>query len=54
VVGEIAVEDADEPTLLRAAYDLPPEVPMPEDVAATELAADGVAAGADAVTVTHS
>ena len=35
VVAEIAVEDADEPTLLRAAYDLPPDVPMPEEVAAT-------------------
>ena len=31
VVAEIAVEDADEPTLLRAAYDLPPDAPMPED-----------------------
>jgi ribose transport system ATP-binding protein len=39
VVAEIAVEDADEATLLRAAYDLPPDAPMPEDVAATELAA---------------
>ena len=39
VVAEIAVEDADEPTLLRAAYDLPPDAPMPEDLAATELAA---------------
>ena len=26
VVAEIAVEDADEPTLLRAAYDLPADV----------------------------
>lgn len=39
VVAEIAVEDADEPTLLRAAYDLPPDAPMPEDVAAGELGA---------------
>jgi ribose transport system ATP-binding protein len=38
VVAEIAIEDADEPTLLRAAYDLPPDVPMPEDVAALEAA----------------
>ena len=45
VVAQIAVEDADEATLLRAAYDLPPDAPMPEDVAATELAGDpGVAA----------
>jgi ribose transport system ATP-binding protein len=39
VVAEVAVEDADEPTLLRAAYDLPPDVPMPEEVAATVVAA---------------
>ena len=45
VVAEIAVEDADEPALLRAAYDLPPDAPMPEDVAATELA---TATGPDA------
>ena len=40
VVAEIPVEEADEATLLRAAYDLPPDAPMPEDVAATELAAE--------------
>ena len=40
VVAEIAVEDADEPTLLRAAYDLPPDAPMPEEVAATVIAAE--------------
>jgi len=40
VVAEIAVEDADEPTLLRAAYDLPPDVPMPEEIAAGVLAGD--------------
>ena len=40
VVTEIAVEDADEATLLRAAYDLPPDAAMPEDLAATELAAE--------------
>ena len=39
VVAEIPVEDADEPTLLRAAYDLPPDAAMPEEVAASELAA---------------
>jgi len=45
-VAEIAVEDADEPALLRAAYDLPPDAPMPEEVAATVVAAmpDGPAA----------
>ena len=42
VVAEIAVEDADEPTLLRAAYDLPPDVPMPEEAAASVLAGDAV------------
>ena len=40
VVAEIAVADADEPTLLRAAYDLPPDAPMPEDIAAAVVAAD--------------
>ena len=40
VVAEIPVEEADEPTLLRAAYDLPKDVPMPEEVAATEVADD--------------
>ena len=40
VVAEIPVEDADEPTLLRAAYDLPPDAAMPEEVAASELAAE--------------
>jgi ribose transport system ATP-binding protein len=35
VVAEIPVAEANEPTLLRAAYDLPPDAPMPEEVAAT-------------------
>ncbi len=43
IVAEIPVADADEPTLLRAAYDLPPDVPMPEEVAAGELAAEAPA-----------
>jgi len=51
VVAEIAVEDADEPTLLRAAYDLPPDAPMPEDVAANDLAGMADAAVADTATV---
>ena len=46
VVAEIAVEDADEPTLLRAAYDLPPDVLMPEEVAASVVAADTATAEA--------
>jgi ribose transport system ATP-binding protein len=40
VVAEIAARDADETALLRAAYDLPPDAAMPEEVAASELAAD--------------
>jgi ribose transport system ATP-binding protein len=54
VVAEIAVEDADEATLLRAAYDLPPDAPMPEDVAATELATEGRVAPVDVVTAVKS
>ena len=46
VVAEIAVEDADEPALLRAAYDLPPDVPMPEEVAATVIAEEATTGGA--------
>jgi ribose transport system ATP-binding protein len=34
VVAELRIEDADEPALLRAAYDLPPDAPMPEELAA--------------------
>ena len=50
VVAEIPVEDADEPTLLRAAYDLPPDVPMPEEIAATAVAASWPpSAGAGAI-----
>jgi ribose transport system ATP-binding protein len=33
VVAEIPVGEADEPTLLRAAYDLPRDAPMPEEAA---------------------
>ena len=40
IVAEIPVDEADEPTLLRAAYDLPKDVPMPEEVAAEEVAAE--------------
>ena len=46
VVAEIPVAEADEPTLLRAAYDLKPDAPMPEDVAAEVVAAEVVAAEA--------
>ena len=47
VVAEIPVAEADEPTLLRAAYDLKPDAQMPEDLAAETMAAEA-AAGADA------
>ncbi|HEX3265305.1 MAG TPA: sugar ABC transporter ATP-binding protein [Candidatus Limnocylindrales bacterium] len=40
VVGEIAAADADEPTLLRAAYHLEPDAAMPEEVAAEAVATD--------------
>jgi len=43
VVAEIAAADADEPTLLRAAYDLQADAPMPEDVAGAVLAEPGAA-----------
>ncbi|HUQ77751.1 MAG TPA: sugar ABC transporter ATP-binding protein [Patescibacteria group bacterium] len=40
VVAEIPVAEADEPALLRAAYDLTPDAPMPEEVAAETVAAE--------------
>jgi ribose transport system ATP-binding protein len=40
IVAEIPVAEADEPTLLRAAYDLKADAAMPEDVAAEAVAAD--------------
>jgi ribose transport system ATP-binding protein len=46
VVAEIAVADADEPTLLRAAYNLRADALMPEQVAAEVVAAEAVAAEA--------
>ena len=39
VVDEIGLADADEPTLLRAAYNLRPEAQLPEDLAAEGAAA---------------
>ena len=47
VVATIPIEDADEPALLRAAYDLPPDVPMPEELAA--IATEGASAESAAV-----
>jgi ribose transport system ATP-binding protein len=38
VVAEIPAEAADEPTLLRAAYDLPEDAQMPEEIAAEVIA----------------
>ncbi len=46
VVNEISAADADEPTLLRAAYNLRSDAAMPEDIAAEVVAADAVAADA--------
>ena len=48
VVAEIPVADADEPALLRAAYDLPPDAPMPEDLAAAVVAGDAAPSAAGA------
>ena len=44
VVAEIAVQDADEPSLLRAAYNLRSDALMPEEIAAEAVAAEAVAA----------
>src|SRR5829696_2071050 len=44
VVAEIAVEDADEPALLRAAYNLRSDAVMPEEAAAEAVAAENVTA----------
>jgi ribose transport system ATP-binding protein len=41
VVAELAVADADEPALLRAAYNLKSDAPMPEQVAAEVIAEAG-------------
>ncbi len=49
VVAEIPVDEADEPTLLRAAYDLKPDAPTREPVAA-EVAAEAGTSEATAVT----
>jgi ribose transport system ATP-binding protein len=38
VVAEIEASDADEPTLLRAAYDLRPDAELPEEVVAESIA----------------
>ena len=46
VVAEIAVADADEPALLRAAYNLRSDAQMPEEIAAEVVAAES--GGADA------
>jgi ribose transport system ATP-binding protein len=47
VVAELAVADADEPALLRAAYNLKSDAPMPEEVAAEVIAEEvGGPAGA--------
>jgi ribose transport system ATP-binding protein len=51
VVAEIPVKDADEPTLLRAAYNLRSDAQMPEEIAAVVVAAVTAEAEAAAETV---
>jgi len=46
VVAELPAADADEQALLRAAYDLRSDAPMPEELAAEAVAADAAAAEA--------
>jgi ribose transport system ATP-binding protein len=53
VVAEIGVADADEPTLLRAAYNLRSDVLTPEEVMAEAAVADASAAVAEAA-VAHA
>ncbi|HEY4190265.1 MAG TPA: sugar ABC transporter ATP-binding protein, partial [Candidatus Limnocylindrales bacterium] len=48
VVAEIGADDADEPSLLRAAYNLRSDALMPEEIAAEAAASDVVAAPAPA------
>jgi ribose transport system ATP-binding protein len=48
IVAEIPVAEADEPTLLRAAYDLKPDAVMPEELAAETVAAEAAIAVAEA------
>ena len=48
VVAEVDAADADEATLLRAAYDLRPEELMPEEVASAAVEAADAAGAADA------
>jgi ribose transport system ATP-binding protein len=51
VVSEIAVADADEPALLRAAYNLKSDASMPEEIAA-EVVAEAAADAASLETAT--
>jgi ribose transport system ATP-binding protein len=48
VVAEIPVAEADEPRLLRAAYDLKADAAMPEEIAAEVVAASASGAGTEA------
>jgi ribose transport system ATP-binding protein len=54
VVAELAVADADEPALLRAAYNLKSDAPMPEEVAAEVIAEAGDAGAAGAAVQTDA
>ena len=40
VVNEVNAADADEPTLLRMAYNLRPDATLPEEIAAEAVAAE--------------
>ena len=51
LVAEIDAADADEPTLLRAAYDLRSDAAMPEEVAAEVVAAETAGESAESPTV---
>ena len=51
VVAEIDVTDADEPALLRAAYNLKSDAAMPEELAAETVAAEAEAAEVEAAEV---
>ena len=53
VVAEIAGADADEPALLRAAYNLKSGALMPEEVAAEVIAAEDSADGDGSTAVTE-
>ena len=54
VVDEIAATDADEPTLLRAAYHLRSDAAMPEEIAAEAVAAEPIASDSTSIQSTKA